>query len=148
MINSFRHLRSDGAAKSHLTSVAKCLVRGGLYVLGLHLSPTSIEPVAQEAWSARRGHLQVNTRLEAVERNPQRREERFVMVCDVYTPLQSLQLHEELVFRSYTAPQFERLLRQVPSLKTVATYDFRYQIRHPIQVSTATEDVVYVLQKK
>src|SRR5262245_7675546 len=30
MINSFRHLRSDAAAKSHLRSVSKCLVRGGI----------------------------------------------------------------------------------------------------------------------
>jgi SAM-dependent methyltransferase len=148
MINSFRHLMSEEAAKSHLMSVAKCLVRGGLYVFGLHLSPTAIAPVTDEAWSARRGHLQVNTRLRAVQRNPRRREERFVMVCDVYTPCRSLHLEEQLVFRSYTAPQLQKLLSQVPQLETVAAYDFSYQLRRPIEVSAATEDVVYVLQKR
>ena len=148
MINSFRHLTSQQAAAGHLRCVANCLARGGIYVLGLHLTPTVGEPMPEEAWSARRGHLQVNTRLTSVSRDPRRREERFVMLCDVYTPRTSSQLREELVFRSYTARQFRNLLAQVPALETVATYDFTYQVSEPIDVTDSTEDVVYILQKK
>lgn len=148
MISSFQHLPSDEAAASHLDSVSKCLVRGGLYILGFHLSPTAAQPTDGEAWSARRGHLQINTRVRAIERNRRRRAERFEMVCDVYTPCQVRRLEEQLLFRSYTHVQFRRLLKQIPTLHQVATYDFRYQISQEIEADSSTEDVVYVLQKE
>src|SRR5690606_26456636 len=38
-INSFRHLATQGQAERHLRSVAASLRPGGIYVLGLHLTP-------------------------------------------------------------------------------------------------------------
>ncbi len=40
MINSFRHLPTEEAAEAHLRCTARALAKGGLYVLGLHLTPT------------------------------------------------------------------------------------------------------------
>jgi SAM-dependent methyltransferase len=147
MINSFRHLTVERQARAHLRCVADCLATGGLYLLGLHLTPTEGTPLEHEAWSARRGHLQVNTRLKTIRRDTGRREEWFTLECQIYTPTRRQALREEIMFRSYTASQFHRLLRQVPELQTVATHDFTYDIEQPVEVSPETEDVVYVLQK-
>ena len=52
-INSFRHLGTETQARDHLQCVARSLRPGGLYVLGLHLTPTEVEPIQAESWSAR-----------------------------------------------------------------------------------------------
>ena len=148
MINSFRHLATERQAAAHLRCVAIALRPGGLYLLGIHLTPTQGEPLDEEAWSARRGHLQVNTRLKTVRRDPARREEWFAMECEIYTPTRFQRLREEIMFRSYTAAQFQRLLKKVPDLEVVATHDFTYDINAPVDVSSATEDVVFVLRKR
>ena len=147
MINSFRHLTSAKSARDHLQCMARALARGGLYVLGLHLTPTAGRPTNEESWSARRGHLGVNTHMITTERDLPRRIERCCMTYDVHTPTQWSQLIDEIVFRTYTATQFQRLLAEVPEFETVATYDFYYSFDEPIQVDRRTEDVVYILRR-
>ena len=62
-INSFRHLPSEATARGHLESMAHAVRVGGLYLLGVHLTPTDAPPSDGESWSARRGHLAVNTHM-------------------------------------------------------------------------------------
>ena len=76
-INSFRHLTTPEAAVNHLRCMAEGTRKGGLYLVGLHLSPTTADPCQEESWSARRGHLSVLTRMWTVERNLEQRFERF-----------------------------------------------------------------------
>lgn len=148
MINSFRHLDSEHAARSHLQCMARAIATGGLYVVGLHLTPTQGRPMSEESWSARRGHLAVSTRLWTIERNPRRRRERCGMTCDVYTPTRSFRLVQEIDFRTYTAAQFARLLKSVPAWEVAETYDFAYRRDRPVRVRPDTEDVVYVLRRR
>ncbi len=147
-INSFRHLPSEAAAESHLRCVAAALARGGIYVLGLHLTPTGPIHCEEESWSARRGHLAVNTNLWSIEIDRRRRRERVGMAVDVYTPRRQFRLLEEMDFRIYTARQFRRLLGSVGAFEVAETYDFAYRIDHPVEVDGTTEDVVFVLRKK
>ncbi|MBW3597336.1 MAG: class I SAM-dependent methyltransferase [Planctomycetes bacterium] len=146
-INSFRHLPTERQAQSHLESMADAVAPGGLYVLGLHLTPTAAEPTGAESWSARRGHLAVITRLWIKERNLRRRQERCGMTYDVYTPTRAFRLEGETSFRTYTAPQFRRLLAHVPAWRTAAVYDFGYDLERLIAVNSTTEDAVFVLQR-
>ena len=148
MINSFRHLPTEEAAQAHLRCMAAALRPGGLYMLGLHLTPTRGTAMDEEAWSARRGHLQVNTRLKTVRRRPSKREEWFTMTCEIYTPSSYKHLSEEIMFRSYTARQFDDLLASVGGFSVVETFDFHYRIDHPIVITPQTEDVVYVLRRE
>jgi SAM-dependent methyltransferase len=148
MINTFRHLDSETAARDHLQCVAEAVAPGGLYVVGLHLTPTVGPAMEEECWSARRGHLCVATRLWTIDRDMRRRVERFRMTCDVYTPSRSFRLADEIAFRTYTAPQFKRLLRSVPAWEVAETYDFSYRTSHPITIRPDTEDVVFVLRKR
>jgi SAM-dependent methyltransferase len=147
-INSFRHLDSGSAARSHLECMARAVRVGGLYLLGVHLTPTEVAPSDTESWSARRGHLAINTYMWTNQRDPARRVERFGIQFDVHCPSRSFRISDELVLRSYTAAQMNRLIRSSPKWQTVGTYDFGYDIRCPITVDATSEDVVYVLKRK
>jgi SAM-dependent methyltransferase len=147
-INSFRHLLSEAAARSHLQCVARALRPGGVYVLGLHLTPTEGSPLDEERWSARRGHLAINTHLQTFDLDLRHRTERCRMEMDVMTPTQSRQIVDELVFRTYTAPQLTKLLASVPELELAATYDFQYRLDCPTEIGADTQDVVLILQKQ
>jgi len=146
-INSFRHLLSQRAARSHLRCVADSLRKGGIYVLGLHLTPTEGSPLDEERWSARRGHLAINTHLKTFDLDLRQRTERCRMLMDIYTPTQTRRIEDELIFRTYTAPQLRRLLADVPELELIATYDFRYQLDAPTEIAADTQDVVLILQR-
>ena len=148
MINSFRHLQTEQAAEGHLRSVAASLVKGGLYALGLHLTPKGNRVCDEESWSARRGHLGVISRMWSIGVDHRRRQERVGMTYDVYTPSRQFRLADEMLFRTYTARQFEQLLERVKDLELIETYDFGYEIDEPIEVDDQTEDVVYVMRKR
>lgn len=147
-INSFRHLPSEQAAEDHLRCMAAALAKGGLYVLGLHLTPAAEPTCTEESWSARRGNLGVCSRMWSIAIDRRRRQERVGMTVDVYTPSRQFRLAEEMIFRTYTAAQFGRLLARVKELELAETYDFAYDVETPMRVDRKTEDVVYVLRKK
>jgi SAM-dependent methyltransferase len=148
LINSFRHLHSEAAALAHLRSMADNLAPGGLYVLGLHLTPAGACQCTRESWSARRGHLAATSRMWSIDVNRRARRERFGMAIDVYTPLNQFRLTEEVVFRTYTAGQFRRLLAHVPELELIETFDFAYDIERPVRLDGNTEDVVFVIRRR
>ena len=148
MINSFRHLIDPREAESHLRCIAAALVKGGLYVLGLHLLPTVGQRLESESWSARRGHLAVISRLWTIHLDPRKRRERLGMTLDIYMPTRSFRLVDEMVFRTYTVAQFRRLLGRVQELEVVETYDFTYRIDQPHKLRGDSEDVVFVLRRR
>jgi len=123
-INSFRHLTTEQQAVKHLNCMADAIVKGGIYVLGFHLSPI--------------GNLK--------DRDRRRRIETLGMSFDVQTPEKKLRITDELKFRTYTWPQFEGLLEKVPRLDLVDVFDFDYDIANPLTVDQESEDAVFVLK--
>lgn len=146
-INSFRHLLTEKQAAQHLSCMAEAIRPGGIYALGLHLTPTEGIPTDTESWNARRGSLSVNTHMWPLSRDLKKRIERFGMRFDVYSPTSQFRINDELVLRSYTAKQFDQLLAKVPQWKIEAVYDFRYRIDAPIEIDPTVEDVVYILKR-
>lgn len=147
-INSFRHLQTEAQAEGHFRSVANALAKGGLYLLGMHLTPAGYQVCESEFWSSRRGHLEINSRMYTLSVDRRRRQERVKFEFDVYTPTRQFRLSDEFTFRTYTVAQIRTLLARVPSLELVETYDFAYNINQPIAVNGTTEDVVFVLRKQ
>ncbi|TWU40788.1 class I SAM-dependent methyltransferase [Novipirellula artificiosorum] len=147
-INSFRHLCSEREARGHLQCLGKVVRPGGLYLLGVHLTPTAVEPSETESWSARRGHLSINTHMWTEDRNTKTRLERFGIRFDVHRPTGSVRIVDELVLRSYTPKQMNRLIASAECWEAIATYDFGYDMTDPIDVDATTEDVVYILRRK
>ena len=148
MINSFRHLPTHELALAHLQCMADALRKGGIYLLGLHLTPTACEPMDEESWAARRGNLVVLSQMRVKKLDLRRRRETVSMQLDIYTPTRVFRLTDTIHFRTYTRRQMEDLLRAVPSLQLIATHDFAYEIDKPIRVNGSTEDVVFVLRKE
>jgi SAM-dependent methyltransferase len=147
-INSFRHLQTQAQAEGHLRCVAEALNRGGLYMLGLHLTPASYEASESEFWSSRKGHLEINSKMWTLSIDRRRRQERVKFEFDVYTPTRQFRLADEFNFRTYTRVQMQALIAAVPSLEVVETYDFAYKLKEPIVLDDQTEDVVFVLRKR
>ncbi|HTN00873.1 class I SAM-dependent methyltransferase [Planctellipticum variicoloris] len=148
MINTFRHLPSEETAEAHLACVAEALAKGGVYLLGLHLTPVTVQQCTEECWSAGRGNLTVNSRLWSIGVDLQKREERIGMTYDVYTPTKQFRIEDETMFRTWTAEQMAHLLLREPRLELIEVYDFRYDIDAPVMINGDTEDVVYVLRKR
>lgn len=146
-INSFRHLDSEAAAESHLHCVGRAISTGGLYVLGLHLIPAGKDRIDHEEWTARRGHLQVNSRMWTKDLNLRARNEKLGMTFDVYTPTRHLQLVDEMNYRTYTRSQFAALLGRCPEFEVAGVHDFAYDLEHQVEITAETEDVVFVLRK-
>ncbi len=147
-INSFRHLDTDARAIDHLKCMASAIRPGGIYVLGLHLTPTAVEPDDCESWSHRRGHLQINTSMWLLERDLNKRLERHAMVFDVYTPSRQFRIRDELGFRTYTVGQFLKLLGTVPEFRTADVFDFAYDVQSPLELDDTTQDAVFILQRQ
>jgi len=146
-INSFRHLDSEKAARSHLQRMGDTIRPGGLYLLGIHLTPSEVPPSETESWSARRGHLAINTHMWTKERDTKNRVERFGIQFDVHRPSGSFRILDELVLRSYTAQQMIRLIRSSKCWEAIETFTFAYDLDDPIDVDGTCEDVVYVLRR-
>lgn len=148
MINSFRHLRSEAQASQHFRCMADALRPGGLYILGLHLTPTRGEPIQEESWSARRGNLTVLSRIWIIAQHRRKRQEAVGMSYDIYTPMRQLRIIDTTLFRTYTRKQMLTLLERTPELEVTSLYDFSYDIRHPVRLDAYSEDTVFVLRKK
>ena len=147
-INSFRHLNSEKATVAHFQAMASAIRPGGIYALGFHLTPLEGIPTDEESWSARRGNLQINTRMWPRDKDPKTRIERFNLRFDVYRPTGSVRIDDCLVLRSYTWKQFATMIKKVPEWTVEAAYDFSYDIDEPIEIDAATEDVLYILKRK
>lgn len=146
-INSFRHILDHQQAISHLQAIARSLAAGGIYVLGLHLSPTKRAPVDNESWSAQRGHLAVRTSIRLARRDLPGRREDYRMTYDIWTPTAHRQVHDEFSFRTYTVDQFLELVEEAGSLQVEASYDFQYDPDRPVELDGQCEDVVFILAR-
>lgn len=146
-INSFRHLPTEAAAEAHLKCVARALVRGGLYILGLHLLPTGGPTVGEEAWSARRGNLAVNSYMWSKKIDTRKRMEHLGMTIDVYTPTKHQRIVDHMEYRTYTKRQFEALLKQIREFEIVGIHDFAYDVDTSVELDARSEDIVCVLRR-
>ncbi len=146
MINSFRHLNTEALAAGHLQCMARAIRSGGIYVLGLHLVPLRGEACENEAWSATRGHLTVNSDLWLIERKLEERYEEYAMHYDIYTPSRQFRIRDQLRFRTYTADQFCQLVDRTEGLKMEAVFDFQYDLSEPVTLDESTEDAIFILR--
>ena len=147
MINTFRHLPSEKTAEAHFRCVADALNQGGLYFLGLHLTPKSPPQCTSETWSSTRGNLSVVSNLWTIDTDLKKRQERIGVTYDVYTPTKQFRIADETMFRTYKREQMFKLLETEPRLRLLEMYDFRYDVDSPIDVTDETEDIIFVLQR-
>lgn len=148
LINSFRHLPDEASADNHLRCMARALAPGGVYLLGLHLTPSGDPVCTRETWRAKRGRVSATSTMWTIAIDRRRRQEQVGMKVSVTAGAKRLRFTDEFTFRTYTAAQMASLLRRVGELELIATHDFGYDLDDPITVTDRTEDVIYVLRKR
>lgn len=146
--NTFRHLTTEGDARTHLHCVAKSLRAGGIYLLGFHLLPADAAEECQERWSARHGRTRVTATLRVLTADRQQRLEMLRLQLRVRTPARDVQFRSEFPLRMYTLAQFERLLASVRAFELCDVYDFWYEINQPRKLNEQMTDTVFVLRRR
>ncbi|MGY8767064.1 MAG: class I SAM-dependent methyltransferase [Pirellulales bacterium] len=146
-INSIRHLLSETQVQSHWQCMAEVIEPGGLYIVGLHLSPEVGPPCDAESWTASRGQLTVCSELQTTDLDLNERIERVAMSYNVTTPSQRLRIDGELIFRTYSLSQFIHSFENGGNWKLCAAYDFTYDTSSQVTLTETSEDVVFVLQR-
>ncbi len=142
MVNTFRHLLTEQAARSHLECIASSLRPGGIYVLGMNLVPSGAA-----RWAERRGKTKV-TITERVLRTHFRRRIEDVQVClTARRGSDEFRLRHDFQLRTYTRRQFRRLLASVRSLELFDTYDFGYDIDRPLLNDEVTYGVLVLSRR-
>src|SRR5215470_18257831 len=131
VVNTFRHLATEQAARSHLECIARSLHPGGIYVLGLHVLPSGGGKEDSECWTQRRAETKVTVTLRLLRIDLRRRLENVRVCLLVRRGSKELRLQHTFQLRTYTPRQFRRLLDSVSSLELCDVYDSRYNIAQP-----------------
>ena len=148
LVNTFRHLTSEQAARQHLQCVAAALKPGGLYVLGFHLLPPDAEEFDCERWTIRKGSTRVTTTIRVLEFSRRTRIETVRFSLKVTTPRRILRLATDHRLRIYRADQFRRLLRSVPAFELLSVFDFCYELPNPLPLNDDLGDTVFILRRR
>ena len=147
-INSFRHLPDEKSALGHLRCMAEALVSGGIYVLGLHLTPSTPSVCQQEQWQARRDGIRVDSEMWVENLDRDERKEHIAFQVTAKSNNRKVQVDDRFVFRTYSCDEMAELIGKVPEFEIVETYDFSYKIDKPVCVDCESEDIIYVLRKR
>src|SRR5438094_5362886 len=148
IVNTFRHLLTEQAARAHLECIAGSVRPGGIYILGLHLFPPDRDAEDVWRWTGQRGKTKV-TVTQRVLRTDLRRRIEDVQVCLMARRgSKEFRLRHAFQLRMYTPRQFRRLLASVPSLELCDVYDFRYDIERPSTLNDEMAYTVFVLRRR
>jgi SAM-dependent methyltransferase len=147
--NTFRHLLTEDAAESHFHAVAKALRPGGLFFFGLHLLPHYADERCIERWTSKTGSTSVTFTLKVVEWDRRKRIETLRISMLIRKPNQEpTRVRSEIFLRTYRVQQLQSLLKKIPELELVETYDFWYEIDEPIKLTRDSSDSLLVFRKR
>ncbi|QDU35216.1 dTDP-3-amino-3,6-dideoxy-alpha-D-glucopyranose N,N-dimethyltransferase [Poriferisphaera corsica] len=165
VVSTFKYLIKEADARKHLELVAESLRPGGIYILGLHLTPEDQTGKLRERWTAHRGGEHVTCNIQSWPPDYRKRTEairsRLIVTplkgsspagtCDprwkVAETKETKYYESSWTFRTYNLKQLKSLIRSVPAFDHLATYDFNHDITYPIEFGSQLDNVL-VLQKR
>jgi len=148
VVNTFRYLLTEQAARRHLECITGSLRPGGIYVLGLHLLPLGGDKEDSDCWTQRRCETKVTVTVRLLRTDRRRRIEDVQLCLMARSGSKELRLQHAFQLRTYTPRQFRRLLDSVPSLELCDVYDFRYDIAQPFAPNNEMAYSVFVLRRR
>lgn len=110
LVNSVRHLPSDGAMVEHLRRVASCLRPGGVYALGIGLTVYGIEGESEDVWRGKRGPCEVTQMVQYLPASAEERVERVVSQLAAVTPTRETHIEHSYGLRSYNGEEWGAVL--------------------------------------
>jgi len=153
ILSTFKYILTGKGAASHLRLVAQSLVRGGLYVLGIHLTDYRRRFIDHEQWTGEQHGVRVvsDTHTWPPDRRMRRERLRNRMVVeepDAQGRKRTRRLETHWDCRTYDARQLRALLARVPEFEIVACHDFNHDILLRREFDDGKEDLVVVLRKR
>jgi SAM-dependent methyltransferase len=146
--NTFRHLQTAEAARSHLQSVAKALRTGGIYLLGLHVMPPDADFEDTERWQETSGETTVTCTFKVLSTDWPNRQEVLRTVLSARGPEGEFRVRTDYPMRMYTAEELKELVEGVDGLEIAGVFDFWYDLEFPRELDDEISDCVLVLRKK
>jgi hypothetical protein len=148
LIDSFRHLLTEEAARSHLRSVARALCPGAVYVLGLEVTGGLPHDVSVDEWTAERDGIRVEGYTTCLgDADSDTRIETGHFRMDVYRGGRHERIESFLPMRVYSRRQFEDLVDSTGSFEIAAAFDRSYDLARPVELDEIAGSAVFVLKR-
>jgi SAM-dependent methyltransferase len=113
LINTVRHLESDGEMLEHFAQIGASLAKGGVYALGVSTSAYGLEMESEDTWTAVRGRVRVVQNVSYIPQPSESvREERVVSHLTVSTPSGTTHRDSSYALRTYTHAQLHELIAE------------------------------------
>lgn len=148
LLSTFKYLSSESSALTCLQRASESLKKGGLLVIGLHLTDYSHPSITHERWAESRHGIEVTCNTRTWPANQRSRSERIRTRLRVNHPDGAIERQEtHWVARTYSARQVKALLKRLPDLELVACYDFNHDPGRTRILDDSYSDVVLVLKR-
>ncbi len=147
LVSTFKYLQTERDARAHLRHVADSLAPGGVYVLGFHLTDYARTGYERERWVVDRDGIRVVCNIQSWPPDRESRTERMRSRLVVTEHGETRRTETNWTFRTYDADQVRSLLKAVPALEHVATYDFNYDPGARGELADDGFDTILILRK-
>jgi SAM-dependent methyltransferase len=148
LVSTFKYVREEQGAQSHLRRVADSLCQGGLYILGVHLTDYHDDSPQHESWSGKRDGIKVTCNTHTDPPNRRARIENLHTELRITREGRTWTQETKWQFRTYNATQMKKLLATAPDLELVACHDFLYEAEEERKLDDSYSDIVLVLRKR
>ncbi|MEO1615642.1 MAG: class I SAM-dependent methyltransferase [Planctomycetota bacterium] len=148
--NTFRHLTTEKDAVAHLRGIADLLAPGGLYILGMHLTPEEDYEAVVERFTIRSGGTKLTTTIRVPHTDLKKRLETLrVNLKATQKSGRTIRIQSEFPLRLYTPTQLKRLFKKLGDrFELLESFDFSYDIDEPMEFDSELMEGVFVLRKK
>jgi SAM-dependent methyltransferase len=114
LINTIRHLQTDEALQRHFRAMARSLVPGAIYAVGLSLSDYVRERTSEDVWEGARGRCRVTQVVQYIPPGRRARRERVVSHLVIERPRGAEHVDSTYGLRSYDAKQWRAAIEASP----------------------------------
>jgi SAM-dependent methyltransferase len=145
LIDSFRHLHTEQAARDHLRCTARALRPGAVYVLGLEINGDLPADTHRDEWEIERDGHSIKGFVEGLgDADAEARTE----TMRIYYEFDGSPREHFNIMRTYTRRQLEDLIDDEGSFEVAAVFDRHYDLSNPIELSEVAGSAVLVLRKE
>lgn len=148
LVSTFKYVPDEAGAVSHLEGVAKVLRKGGIYLLGVHLTDYDSVTPEHERWEESRDGIHVICNTHTWPPDRKARKERLRTRLRISRRGETWEQETNWTFRTYNAAQLRALVKKVPALELAGCYTFDYDPAAPCAVKDESYAVVLVLRKR
>lgn len=147
LVSTFKYLRNDEEALSHLARVADVLRPGGLFLLGLHLADYEQQGCTRERWVGERGGTTVVCNVQRWPPQRRKRTERARARLVVTEQGRTRGFESVWQFRTYSERQLMRLVARERRLSHIATYGFDFDVDRPVADPDRLDRVLVLIKR-